>query len=126
MEKLILSIPALYADHHATAVRRILSETPGVTEMHVSSAFRQIELRYDPEETDADAIRSSLAAQGYREDMPDPALLIQASQDPHRHSAAHAKAGEPSSVPAPQPSWEGRPLWPCPGLEYKTIETPED
>ena len=65
MEKLVLTIPTLYGDHHTVAVRRILDRIAGVSDLLVSAAYRQVALKFDPAKTNAAAIEKALAAQGY-------------------------------------------------------------
>jgi hypothetical protein len=48
MEKLLLSIPTLFGDHHTTAVRAILSALGGVSDIYVSSDAKQVGLSFDP------------------------------------------------------------------------------
>jgi copper chaperone CopZ len=126
MEKMLLNVPAMYADHHATAVRRLLEALPGVEDIYTSPAARQVQVSYDPEVMAEEDIKAALSAEGYGEDMLDPAGSLRPKEDPRRHTAAHAAAEESSPIPDPTPNWEGRPLWPCPGLEYKTAQTPEE
>ena len=48
MEKLLLSIPTLFGDHHTTAVRAILNALGGVSDIYVSSDAKQVGLSFDP------------------------------------------------------------------------------
>ena len=51
MDKLVLTIPTLYGDHHTTAVKDILAEgLEGVAGFYVSSAFKQVSISLRPEE----------------------------------------------------------------------------
>ena len=65
MEKLNLSLPAMYADHHVLAVRRVLSQLPGVEEAEASSALKMVRLGYDPARTNPQTVAKALEAAGY-------------------------------------------------------------
>ena len=117
MSELLLTIPALFGDHHTTAVHEILGQVEGIESAYVTSAFRQVAIKYDPQKIEEDAIKKALAEAGYGEGeiedlSPEPSTEVST-----RHSAA---VTEIISFAENAPSWEGRPLWPCPGLEFKT------
>ncbi len=126
MERARLSIPNLYADHHTTAVRKILKAIPGVENMAASSAFREITVDFDPQVTDLANIKSALAENGYGSDAPDPAFASSISEGAARHTAAATGVGDTLSFADTAPKWEGRPLWPCPGLDYRPNQPPEE
>jgi copper chaperone CopZ len=65
MEKLQLSIPDMWADHHVLKVRIILGEMDGVQDVVASSAFRMVSLSYDPAVTNPEAIKAALEFAGY-------------------------------------------------------------
>lgn len=65
MEKLILSVPAMYADHHVLSVRRALSGLAGVTNVEASSALKIVRVEYDPDKVTPQAIMGALDAAGY-------------------------------------------------------------
>lgn len=69
MERLTLSLPSMYGDHHVIEVRRILSALPGVNpgSVYASAAWQRVEIEYDRSQTGAGEIRSALAARGYAE-----------------------------------------------------------
>jgi copper chaperone CopZ len=120
MESLNLELPALFADHHVIEVRRILAELPGVRDVYASSAFRMIEVEYDPDQTPADEIQRVLRDAGYFEAPATPVEFgaEQNGEGPRpffRHSTAYAQAGQTVSF-AQTVQFDGRPLWPCPGL----------
>jgi copper chaperone CopZ len=69
MEKIIISVPAMYADHHVLVVRDMLTKMEGVSEVYASSAFQQVLVHYDPAKVTPDAIREPLAAAGYTHEM---------------------------------------------------------
>ncbi len=57
--------PALFGDHHVLEVRRVLLDLPGVEEVIASSAFRVIDVTYDPDKTGEAAISQVLSSAGY-------------------------------------------------------------
>jgi copper chaperone CopZ len=65
MEKLQLSVPGLWADHHVLKVRALLTAVPGVQDVVASSAFRMVALNYDPSLTTPGVIMATLDDAGY-------------------------------------------------------------
>ena len=65
MEKTIIDIPKMYADHHVEAVRDALLQIDGVEDIYASSSFRRVAVAYDPEQLDASAIEKALTEAGY-------------------------------------------------------------
>lgn len=120
MDKLVLTIPTLYGDHHTTAVKDILAKLDGVQDSYVSSAFQQISVTFDPKKVKADAIKQSLAEQGYGEGEGLSAFATEAKEHATRHTAALSGTGDTLAFAANAAPFEGRPLWPCPGLSYST------
>lgn len=126
MEKLTLELPALYADHHVLAVRQLLAELPGVAAIYASSAFKVVQVTFDPARIDADRIRAHLGEAGYLEPLTVPTESDKAayqSDDPNvyfRHTAAYAHTGQTVGF-AQRVAHAGRPLWPCPGIGPLTI-----
>lgn len=117
MTELVLTIPALFGDHHTTAVHDILGQVEGVESAYVTSAFRQAVIKFDAQKTDDDTIKQALAKAGYVEGEVEDAGPQASNEVRTRHSAA---VTEIQSFAEHAPSWEGRPLWPCPGLDFKT------
>jgi copper chaperone CopZ len=121
METVTITTGALYADHHVTEVRRILYDVPGVMEVYASSAFQVIEVVYDPAQVDAARITAVLEAAGYLLDFKlpaetgKPAYGNKQSDTFFRHTSAYAQTRTTISF-AQQMPYEGRPLWPCPGM----------
>jgi copper chaperone CopZ len=120
MDKLVLSIPTLYGDHHTTAVRAFLNDLEGVKEVYASSAFRQVEVSYDKKKISPEQIEALLAEQGYDAADPESAYPASAAERINRHTAAFSGVGDTISFTGPPAPYEGRPLWPCPGF---TIES---
>ena len=113
MERLTLTLPALYADHHVASVRHALESLAGVAEIRTSPAMHEVSLRYDPAAATPQAIEAALAANGYRSGEAEP-VFPEAMPKAARHTMA--LAGATAFLHEP-PAWEGRPLWPCPGFE---------
>ncbi len=65
MEKTVLNVPKMYADHHVQAVRNALLRLDGVEEVMASSAFKRVVVGYDPARLSPDAIEEALRAAGY-------------------------------------------------------------
>jgi copper chaperone CopZ len=65
MEKLVLEVPTLWADHHVLKVRDALTGLEGVDDVYASSAWKQVLVSYDPAKTDPVAIEKTLAEAGY-------------------------------------------------------------
>ena len=62
MDKLVLTLPTLYGDHHTTAVRDILENLDGVSDVYASSSFHQVSLAYDPKVVKKEAIETACVA----------------------------------------------------------------
>lgn len=116
MEKAHFDVPAMYGDHHVTAVRELLLALPGVDDVYASAGFRQVLVKHDPEVTTSAAIEQALADHGYQVGATEPAFATSPGERVTRHTAAHLGAGDTLSFANAVP-WEGRPLWPCPGFD---------
>ena len=69
METLTLEVPTMFGDHHVVEVRRILMELPGVEEVYASSSFQVVEVSFDPQKVEADALKDALDQAGYLGDL---------------------------------------------------------
>jgi copper chaperone CopZ len=65
MEKMVLDVPNLWADHHVLKVREALTSLEGVEDVYASSAWKQVLVRYDDTRTDRATVERALAAAGY-------------------------------------------------------------
>ncbi len=65
MEKTVLHVPKMYADHHVLAVREALLPLDGVEEVMASSAFKRVVVGYDSARLEPSAIEEALRAAGY-------------------------------------------------------------
>ncbi len=117
MEKLVLTIPTLYGDHHTIAVRKILQGMEGISDLYVSSAWHQVSLRYDPKQLSREAIEAALAEHGYLTDEPQMAFGESDPKHAARHTVAHEVTGQVIAFAEGPPPWQDRPRWPIPGLE---------
>ena len=114
--------PALYGDHHVLEVRRVLQEIAGVEDVYASSAFRAVEVSFDPDKVDEETIKGKLESLGYLDELPVPvetsAAPYQDSEGPQaffRHTEAFETNIQEVSF-AQDVAFSGRPLWHCPGF----------
>jgi len=126
MEKLVLTIPTLYGDHHTTAVRRLLEPLPGVSNLLVSAAYHQVSLTYDAGKTPLKAIEKTLADQGYAPGEGELTFPIQTTfaEEATRHTASISGTGTSLAFAEVTHVVQGRPLWPCPGFDPRSPHTP--
>ena len=100
MEKVVLDVPTLWADHHVLKVRDTLTGLEGVEGVYASAAWRQVLVSYDPGKTDAATIETTLAEAGYRVgegEVPVLALPTERRRDP-RWDVLGARATETNQV----------------------------
>lgn len=132
MEKVSVQVPALYGDHHVTAVRAMLLGMPGVRDVYASSSFQIVEVDYDEEHISLEDIVSALDQAGYlgEQELPQETgrsmVHEKRSEAFFRHTVAHANTGRVISFMQQVPA-AGRALWPCPGIgplerEQKELE----
>lgn len=121
METKIFETPALFGDHHVTEVRRILRALEGVTDVYASSAFQIVEVTYDESKINDLQIAVKLDEAGYLGEWTIPIELGVASQQGDgqkpffRHTATYETTKQTVSF-AQRVSYQGRPLWHCPGI----------
>lgn len=121
MKTYLVEVPMMYGDHHVIEVRRVLLELPGVNDVYASSAFRTVEVQYDPAKTEPQQIEAVLDEAGYLGELAiaeeTGALAVQPEgQEIYlRHTEAFNYTRETISF-AQQVPFSGRPLWPCPGM----------
>jgi copper chaperone CopZ len=121
MQRVTFRLPAMYADHHVTEVRRLILEIAGVAEVHASSAFQRVEVYFDEGAVAAATIENMLVETGYARDLPLPVESgapvdgLNGKGEFYRRTAAKEAAvsiiGFGRQVPAAQHG-----LWPCPGF----------
>jgi len=65
MDKVVLAVPTLWADHHVLKVRDALGALGGVEKVYASSAWKQVLVNYDADKTNQAAIEKAMADAGY-------------------------------------------------------------
>lgn len=65
MEKVVLSVPLMWADHHVLKVRDALAALEGVDEIYASAAWKQVIVGYDSDKIDQAALSEALVKAGY-------------------------------------------------------------
>jgi len=114
-------LPNLYGDHHVLEVRRILLGIPGVVDVYASSAFRMVEVTYDPAITNDLDIAVKLDGSGYLGEWSMPVeagvstYLGDRSRSFFRHTAIYETTRQVVSF-SQNVNYTGRPLWTCPGM----------
>jgi copper chaperone CopZ len=65
MEKVVLDVPTLWADHHVLEVRDALTKLEGVEDVYASSAWKQVMVTYEDGKVDSAVLEEALATAGY-------------------------------------------------------------
>jgi copper chaperone CopZ len=120
METKSFETPTLYGDHHVSEVRRILLEMTGVSDVYASSAFRTIEVTFDPQKIKVGQIEARLQEAGYLGELPmlvETGIAVEKKEgdSAFRHTAVYETVKSTISF-AQRVEYIGRPLWPCPGM----------
>ena len=122
MEKTDIAVPAMYGDHHVLEVRRLLLALSGVEDVYASSAFRMVQVTYDPAKVSIGELKAKLEAAGYLDELPVPAETATPATETNgkekayfRHTTAYEQGRRVVSF-AQNVSYTGRPLWSCPGV----------
>jgi copper chaperone CopZ len=68
MEKAVMDVPKMWADHHVLKVREVLLALDGVQDVYASSAWKQVVVKYDPANIDESGIIDALTSAGYGTD----------------------------------------------------------
>lgn len=122
-------IPTMYGDHHVREVRRLLLELPGIDEIYASSSFQFLQLEYDESQVKEEQIKTLLEQAGYLGDLVSPAesnipATEAADNSIFRHTESFKQTKQVSFHR--RTAYEGRPLWPCPGMGPVKTEQAED
>ena len=132
MEKKTFEVPALYGDHHVTEVRRILLELKGVKEVYASSAFQTVEVTYDGKKISDREIGAKLKEAGYLGEWTVPveagaaAHPADGGERPYfRHTTVYETTKKTVTF-AQRVNYNGRPLWPCPGMGTLPVTRDEE
>ena len=121
MQTKVFESPALYGDHHVPEVRRILLELPGVSDVYASSSFRAIEVTFDESQISAEQITAALDEAGYLGEWKQPVeqgavtYLENNDRSYFRHTDVYETVKTTVSF-TQKVHYEGKPLWPCPGM----------
>jgi copper chaperone CopZ len=127
METKTFDTPALYGDHHVTAVRQILMQLEGVSEVYASSAFQIVQVTYDPKKINDLQLAVKLDEAGYLGEWTIPVEMGVAAQQGDgskpffRHTTTYETTKGTVSF-AQRVSYQGRPLWHCPGIGAVKLE----
>jgi copper chaperone CopZ len=72
MQKTVISVPTMFADHHVLRVREALLGLSGVSKVVASSARKQVAVAYDDSVLSSDRIAQALVEAGYppNEELP--------------------------------------------------------
>lgn len=65
MENALFEVPSMYGDHHVIAVRQALLALQGVEDVLASSAWKQVQVTFDPSAISPDGISQALEQAGY-------------------------------------------------------------
>ena len=121
MKTVTYELPNLYGDHHVIEVRKILGEIAGVEDVYASSAFRMVEITYDPSVTNDLDIAVKLDEAGYLGEWSIPieagasTYLEDRSKSYFRHTSVYETTRQVVSF-SQNVAYSGRPLWNCPGM----------
>ena len=121
MAKLTFQLQTMYADHHVVEVRRIILALPGVQDVYASSAFHVVEVTYDPARLNDQEIQAGLDEAGYLGDWPvsvETGKAVGSGDGPNtqlRHTSVYEQVKQTVSF-SQNVNYQGRPLWPCPGM----------
>jgi copper chaperone CopZ len=121
MKTITIETPALFADHHVVEVRKKIFELPGVNDVYASSAFHVVEVSYDPEKINEEAIIECLMHEGYLNDLDIPResgqVLDQGISEGKyfRHTQVFETTNQVVTF-GQRINYSGRPLWNCPGI----------
>lgn len=114
--------PVLFGDHHVLEIRRLLSEISGIQHVYASSAFRVVDVTFDPDITSEEAISKVLDEAGYLSEWSGPletgvpaTLESDRALTYFRHTEVFETSREVVSF-AQRINYSGKPLWNCPGF----------
>jgi len=117
MDRLVLDLPFLFADHHVTEVRRILLALAGISDIYASSANRLVEVTYESALLEPEKIKAALEQAGYLRDMPQPTESDQVNDNNHsRRTTDYDPSTQSVRFSRPAPSEPQADTWPCPGM----------
>jgi copper chaperone CopZ len=97
VQRLVLTVPDMWADHHILAARRSLADVPGIAAIEASALDFQLTVDFDPSATTADAIIGALAAAGYAAGTV-PAAPLEQRDKPGWANAPRVTTTDPSDL----------------------------
>ena len=123
MDKVTLSVPGMYGDHHVLAVRDLLGKLPGVENIYATSAFKQVVVTFDPAKSKPADFEKVLKAEGYMESEARPDITDSIKAQRHGGSQFVVASGMAEMVrfEAPPVNWGAGGPRPCPGFEFRTF-----
>ncbi len=65
MERVVIDLPSMYADHHVKKVREVLLSLEGVKDVYASSMLRKVIVSYDDSKVTPALLESKLKEAGY-------------------------------------------------------------
>ena len=74
VNRVILNIPRLYGDHHVAPIQQVLANRPGIDNLLISPAHRQVRVDFAPDAVSEVQIRAWLSEAGYPPQVPLPPL----------------------------------------------------
>ena len=80
MEKVVLDVPTLWADHHVLKARDALIKLEGVHDVYASSAWKQVLITYEDGQTDVATFEKALAEAGYPVGEGEMPVLVQPAE----------------------------------------------
>ncbi|MEE8390045.1 MAG: heavy-metal-associated domain-containing protein [Anaerolineae bacterium] len=80
MNKVVLDVPTLWADHHVLKVRDALVPLKGVDDVYASAAWKQVLVHYDAAKIEPAAIEKALAEAGYPVGEGEAPVLVQPTE----------------------------------------------
>lgn len=120
MNMMTLETPKLYGDHHVVEVRKLLLDIPGVTDVYASSSFHLIEVTYDPDQIQEQAIVERLEAAGYLGELEFsvevPASPSEGNGKPYFRRTNIYEALPKAITFSQQVTQTRAAVWPCPGI----------
>jgi copper chaperone CopZ len=80
MEKIVLELPSMFADHHVLSVRDVLTGLEGIEEVYASSAWKQLMITFDKAKIKQPAIEKALAEAGFPVGEGETPVLVEANK----------------------------------------------
>jgi copper chaperone CopZ len=65
MEKVVIDLPSMYADHHVKSVRELLLSLDGVKDVYASSMLKKVIVSYDSSKLNPATLEAKLKEAGY-------------------------------------------------------------